>query len=488
VLLLARLLLAAAFLPAGVSKLHYRQRSRQSLVDFGVPKPLAFPTSILLAIGEVLLAMGLVIASVAWISAIAATALLIVFIYAIGINLALGRKPECNCFGQLYSRPITWSLAARNGLLASFAVFVISAGPKQPSFLNAIRNTATARDPVFLAIAVAALALLIVQSFVLYRLVQQGGRILLRLDAMEEQLGSGAPTDPAPLPGLPVGYPAPAFELPDLDGTPISLDRLRAGGKPVILVFTHPTCGPCAAFLPEAVAWQRDSYAHFNLVLISQGDAASNRATLKDHSIHSVLLQRENEISEQYDALGTPSAVLIRPDGMVGSPVAIGAEAIRSLISNTINESVAGLVAIQLSEGSTVPPLVFPDLDGRMFNLSELRGKPAILLFWNPGCGYCQRMSDDLKSWEKKAAKTGTHVLLISRGAVDENRKQSFRSPILLDQNFSAGKAFGVAGTPSGVLVDNEARIASKVAVGRQEIFGIIFSPQFDSAARTQSS
>jgi hypothetical protein len=39
-------------------------------------------------------------------------------------------------------------------------------------------------------------------------------------------------------------------------------------------------------------------------------------------------------------------------------------------------------------------------------------------------------------------------------------------SPVLLDQNFAAGRAFGASGTPSAVLVDAEGKVASGVAVG----------------------
>jgi peroxiredoxin len=175
---------------------------------------------------------------------------------------------------------------------------------------------------------------------------------------------------------------------------------------------------------------------------------------------------------------------MVRPDGTIGSAVATGAEAIRSLVSTAVNESMAQLLAEPLQEGATAPPLVFPDREGRMFNLSQLRGKPAILLFWNPGCGFCQQMTEDLKQWEKKAAKAGTQVVLISTGTVEANAKQGIRSTVLLDQNFSAGKAFGVTGTPSALLLDRESRIVSKVAVGRQEILDAIFSTVMPSAER----
>ena len=36
------------------------------------------------------------------------------------------------------------------------------------------------------------------------------------------------------------------------------LDALRAPGKPVLLIFVDPGCGPCTALLPEIGRWQRD--------------------------------------------------------------------------------------------------------------------------------------------------------------------------------------------------------------------------------------
>ena len=88
-------------------------------------------------------------------------------------------------------------------------------------------------------------------------------------------------------------------------------------------------------------------------------------------------------------------------------------------------------------------------------------------------------MADDLKKWEKKAAKAGTPVVLISTGTVEANRQQKFLSTILLDQNFSAGKAFGATGTPSALSLDDQARIVSKVAVGKQDILDSVFSAAF---------
>ena len=274
------------------------------------------------------------------------------------------------------------------------------------------------------------------------------------------------------------------FELEDLQGRSVSLEQLRSGEKPVMLLFTHPGCGPCGALLPQAAAWERDAAASFQLVLVSEGTREENLAKTKEHGLHNVLLQREREVSNRYDALATPSAVLVRPDGTIGSPVATGAEAIRTLVANTINEP--WRVSL-LNRSSKARPL------RRWFSriwkvvcstCPSSAAKRAILMFWNPGCGFCQQMADDLKQWEKKAAKAGTQVMVISSGTVEANAKQGFRSRVVLDQDFTAGKAFGATGTPSAVLLDEEGRIASKVAVGRQEILETVFSAQIASESR----
>jgi thiol-disulfide isomerase/thioredoxin len=116
--------------------------------------------------------------------------------------------------------------------------------------------------------------------------------------------------------------------------------------------------------------------------------------------------------------------------------------------------------------GAAAPPVKLPDLSGAMVDLAEHRGTRTLVLFWNPGCGFCQRMLPDLKAWEAKTPKGAPKLVLVSSGTAEENREQGLRSPILLDQNFSVGSAFGTDGTPSAVMIDAHGRIASELAVG----------------------
>ena len=107
-----------------------------------------------------------------------------------------------------------------------------------------------------------------------------------------------------------------------------------------------------------------------------------------------------------------------------------------------------------------------PDLEGNTGQLADFRGEQTLVLFWNPGCGFCQQMLPDLKEWEAQAPEGTPRLLLISAGSEEANREMGLASPVLLDQNFATGRAFGASGTPSGVLVDAEGKVASEVAVG----------------------
>src|SRR3712207_7515470 len=46
--------------------------------------------------------------------------------------------------------------------------------------------------------------------------------------------------------------------------------------------------------------------------------------------------------------------------------------------------------------GEPAPALTLPDLDGSTVDLAAFRGSPTAVLFWNPGCGFCQQMLPDL--------------------------------------------------------------------------------------------
>jgi peroxiredoxin len=277
-----------------------------------------------------------------------------------------------------------------------------------------------------------------------------------------------------------------------LYGETLTLDALRAPGKPVLLVFSDPGCGPCSALMPDIGRWQREHAAALTVALVSRGTPEANRAKSTEHGVMSVLLQQDREVAQEYQAHGTPSAVLVRPDGTIGSPLAMGADAIRALVARTVGQPIPLPIAPApagggsqnghappppappaLKIGDPAPALALPDLNGKKINLSDFRGRNTLVLFWNPGCGFCQQMLDDLKSCESARPKGAPGLLVVSTGTVEANQAMGLRSPVLLDQNFTAGRAFAANGTPMAVLVDAKGRIASEVAAGGPAVLAL---------------
>jgi peroxiredoxin len=499
-LLIARLVLAGVFTLAGLAKLSDLKGSRQAIIDFGVPSAIATPLGLLLPLAELSVAATLLPASTAWWGALGALTLLSVFVVGISINLARGRKPECHCFGQVHSAPAGWMTLARNGALAAVAGFVLwesyegGAGPSALAWLGALSAT----QLLGLLGGFLVLALLAGQWVFLVHLLRQNGRLLVRLEAVEASVAAGGSIAPSEngtpahqAEGLPVGSAAPEFSLSGLRGETITLDALRSSSRAVMMLFTDPDCGPCNAMLPEVGRWQEEHAKKLTLALISRGEVEENKTKAQEHGLSNVLLQKDWEVSESYEVSGTPSAVLVSPDGKVASPVAAGAEGIRNLLSYAVGEraqlpmqphqpqtqgqpcpncgkvhAAAPTVPAAQKVGEEAPEVELPDLEGNTVQLADFRGQQTLVLFWNPRCGFCQQMLPDLKQWESGAPKDAPRLVVVSAGSEEANKEMGLASPVLLDQNFAVGRAFGASGTPSAVLVDAQGKVASEVAVG----------------------
>ena len=512
-LLVARLILAAVFCVAGLAKLVNRRSAVQSLGEFGVPTVLVAPLALALPLVELAVAIALVPVATAWWGAVAALGLLLVFLAAIGVNLARGRRPECRCFGQMGSGPIGWQTVTRNLGLSALAGLLVWQGPTTigPSAVAWIGGVSFI-EGLGLGLGAAAIVLLVAEAWLVVQLWALCGRLLLRIEALERSLADGTvasaptPAEPdVPRQGLPIGTPAPPFALPGVFGETLTLEALRAAGKPVLLLFTDPHCGPCNQLMPDIGRWQREHAATLTIASISRGAVEANRAKVAQHGLGTALLQQDYEVANAYQAHGTPGAVLVRPDGTIGSPVALGPNAIRALVASATGGSAGpptpmavlapplphshhgshanGQARDQHAVASTVPrgpilgqqapSLRLPGLDGRTVDLADLRGSKTLVLFWNPGCGFCQRLLPDLQAWEVNRPTSAPKLLVVSGGTAEENRAIGLKSPVVLDQGFTMGTAFGAHGTPSAVLVDEAGTIASRLAVGAPQVLAL---------------
>jgi peroxiredoxin/uncharacterized membrane protein YphA (DoxX/SURF4 family) len=527
-LVIARLVLAATFLVSGVAKLADLAGSRQAVVNYGVPQRFANVAGLGLPIVEILLALMLLPVATATFGALGLLVLLIAFIIGIAFNLARGHTPDCHCFGQLTKRPIGRATIIQDVALAALALVVTAsglAGNPGPSLVGWTEDLAVVQWVLLALVIVEALVLAGV-VWLLVHLLGQNGRLLVRLDKIEAALADAdieladddeeedeeAEEDE----GLPIGVPAPAFSLTGLYGETATLDSLRARGNPVLLVFSDPGCGPCNALMPDVGKWQRDLGGKLTVAVVTRGGVDANKTKASEHALTNVLLQNDNETADAYRTFGTPTGVLVSADGLIASGAAPGGDAIRKLALQAAEGKIANPKRIELRDapvkpaakpaakaapgaaniGKPAPTVELPDLDGNTVRLADFKGTPTAVLFWNPGCGFCQRMADDIKAWEIDPPANAPKLLVVSTGDAERNRAHGFTSPIVLDDGFNAGRSFGASGTPSAVLVGADGNVASAVAVGAPGVLGLLRNelpaaepaPAPDAAARQNGS
>jgi len=115
----------------------------------------------------------------------------------------------------------------------------------------------------------------------------------------------------------------------------LTLEVLRALGKAVMLLFTDPNCGPCTAMLPEVGRWQEEYAQKLTVALVSRGKPEEHSISASEHGLKNVLLQVDWEVADAYGIDGTPSAVLVQPDGTIASPVLEGANEVGKFLVRT---------------------------------------------------------------------------------------------------------------------------------------------------------
>ncbi len=225
-LVLVRLVLAGVFGLAAVTKLDDLPGSRTAMRDFGIPERYAGPAGLALPLVELAVAVLLLTQATAWWAALLGLGLMLAFIVGISYTLSQGRTPDCHCFGQVYSEPVGNSTLVRNAIFAVLAGLLVAQGPggQGASFVGWLGDLSTL-EGVLLGVGVLVLASIAGIGWLLVQLMQQNGRLLLRVEALEGARGSeNAPSQPAaPETGLAIGTPAPAFSLASTDGETVTL-------------------------------------------------------------------------------------------------------------------------------------------------------------------------------------------------------------------------------------------------------------------------
>ncbi len=116
-----------------------------------------------------------------------------------------------------------------------------------------------------------------------------------------------------------VGKPAPAFTLPNLDGTgTISLERYK--GKVVVLNFWASWCVPCKEENPALTDfWER--YRGTNVVLLGvvfqDSTSAAREYTARLGNTWPTAVDESGQVALSYGVFGPPETYFIGADGVI---------------------------------------------------------------------------------------------------------------------------------------------------------------------------
>jgi peroxiredoxin len=127
-----------------------------------------------------------------------------------------------------------------------------------------------------------------------------------------------------------------------------------------------------------------------------------------------------------------------------------------------------------LPVGSAAPSFELPDLSGARHSLSAWRGRDLLLIFFNPGCGFCTRMASDLAALPFDGAGGRPLPIVVTTGELEANRtlvaQHGIDCLVLLQNQTEVSEQYRAQGTPMGYRIDAAGRIASELTVGAEQL------------------
>jgi thiol-disulfide isomerase/thioredoxin/uncharacterized membrane protein YphA (DoxX/SURF4 family) len=481
-LLIIRVALFGVFALAAIGKFLDLEGSEKAVKDFGTPDEFAKTFAIALPFAEIVFAFCFLFVSTSWVGALGGLILLLTFTGGMLWQMSQGNAPDCHCFGQIHSAPVSGKSLVRNIIFSVLALLLVARGREGQGY----ELTADGSGMMQLILIFLLLALVVAALFYLKKVLDGQAEILRRISLMEvissdggsiERSNAGSPHD-----GLPIGAPFPDFDLADASNRPATLSTALKGGRPALFMFVSPTCEPCKALLPELERWEAELGDRVNFVLFSSGTTDANAGKFAIFS-GDVVLQKNRELAEQVYARWTPTAIFVRADGTVGSHPAAGDTAIRELVDNIRKNDVSDSNVFFAGDGSPagapkigqrVPEFSLKDMDGNSITSSDMQGRKTMTVFWSPTCPHCSAMMNDLREWDNSRKESDPNLIVFSDGEKQSHANLGLKSPIVLDSDYKTAEKLGMFGTPSAVLVDESGTIVTETAMGAGNIWALI--------------
>ena len=130
-----------------------------------------------------------------------------------------------------------------------------------------------------------------------------------------------------------------------------------------------------------------------------------------------------------------------------------------------------------LKVGKKAPDFVLPSVAGADIGLHDYAGGKILLVFMQPGCGPCHRVTPDLDRLHRQS---DVQVLVVQNGDLETIRKwareQRPRFPVVVQEKFSLSKRYEMFATPFAFLIDEHGIIVSKGVVNNGQHIRFLLS------------
>lgn len=155
-------------------------------------------------------------------------------------------------------------------------------------------------------------------------------------------------------------------------------------------------------------------------------------------------------------------------------------------------DTVAPSTAVAPENRSSFPPapeVALQTLDGKGFDLAELRGRVVLLNFWATWCIPCRSEIPELNTMHHELESRGLSVVGVSTydGADDVRDFDIKQDYTVLLGDRAVESKFAVAGLPTTFILDREGRIrATIVGERKREVFEAAVKPLLDETVTAQ--
>ncbi len=128
-----------------------------------------------------------------------------------------------------------------------------------------------------------------------------------------------------------------------------------------------------------------------------------------------------------------------------------------------------------IAQPQPAPALILADMDGKMHDLADLKGKLVVINFWATWCPPCRREMPSLERLKQRLQSRGLAVLAVDVGE-DADTVFAFTGqlepaptfPLLLDRDSQAMQRWKVKGLPTTFVIDQQGRVIFRAIGGRE--------------------